>query len=163
MQWKNLYIDGTEYCMAHLHPVTHEFRLLPCTVRVEFTFGFHCFTDSKNNGPLITRPRSEEQRYFSLDRYRCSTQLPAFIRHRFIDAKVRAHFAGKNNRRYFCLDSFDYAIFFEVRKTAHKDDHLRVNIVSAYEVESWGRSSMPKGQLMSVRYILEKRNAGQII
>ncbi|MFJ4345880.1 hypothetical protein [Pseudomonas sp. NPDC089401] len=138
MRWKNLIIGERELCMGHLLPTTEKFRLSSCTVNVEFTFGFHCFTDNKGDGPLLIHPLSKEQRYFSVSRYECSKQLPSFISQRFIDAKVRAHFAGNNNRRYFCLDTFDYAIFFEIRKLANKPDHLRANIISAYEVDSWG-------------------------
>ncbi|WP_445672303.1 hypothetical protein [Pseudomonas inefficax] len=163
MRWKNLIIDGREHCMAHLRPATHSFKISSRVIRVDFTFGFHCFTDNKNEGPLITNSRSNEQRNFSQSRYDCSKQLPEFIAHRFVDAKVRAHFAGRNNRRYFCLDTFDYAIFFEVRKLASNENHLRVNVISAYQVDPWGRSGMPKGQLFNVRYILEKRNEGLII
>lgn len=163
MRWKNLIINGREFCMTHLLPTTQTFNLAPRTISVDFSFGFHCFTDNKDEGPLLTNPRSKEKRHFSLSRYECSKRLPEFITHRFIDAKVRAHFAGGNNRRYFCLDTFDYAIFFEVRKRANERDHLRVNIISAYEIDPWGRSSMPKGRLLNVRYVLEKRNEGLII
>lgn len=163
MRWQNLIIDGRERCMAHLRPATHAFEISSRVISVNFTFGFHCFTDNKNEGPLITNPRSNEQRNFSQSRYDCSKLLPEFVAHRFVDAKVRAHFAGRNNRRYFCLDTFDYAIFFEVRKLANKENHLRVNVISAYQVDPWGRTSMPKGQLFNVRYILEKRNEGLII
>ncbi|MFF7061610.1 hypothetical protein [Pseudomonas sp. NPDC008258] len=163
MRWKNLIINGREHCMAHLRPATHSFKTVSRVISVDFIFGFHCFTDNKGEGPLLTHPRSNEQRNFSQRRYECSKQLPEFIAQRFIDAKVRAHFAGRNNRRYFCLDTFDYAIFFEIRKLTEAKDNLRVNIISAYEVDSWGRASMPKGQLLNVRYVLEKRNDGLII
>ncbi|MFK3818095.1 hypothetical protein ACI2KG_16065 [Pseudomonas sp. NPDC089407] len=163
MRWQNSIIDGRERCMAHLRPATHSFEISSRVISVDFTFGFHCFTDNKNEGPLITNPRSNEQRNFSQSRYDCSKLLPEFVARRFVDAKVRAHFAGRNNRRYFCLDTFDYAIFFEVRKLGGKENHLRVNVISAYQVDAWGRTSMPKGQLFNVRYILEKRNEGLII
>jgi hypothetical protein len=97
--------------MAHLLPTTKIFNLTSSAITVEFSFGFHCFTDNKDQGPLLKNLHSAEQRNFSHSRYECSKQLPEFITRRLIDAKVRAHFSGGNNRRYFCLDTFDYAIF----------------------------------------------------
>ncbi|MGN7746959.1 hypothetical protein ACTJJN_13085 [Pseudomonas sp. 22515] len=161
MRWKNLQINGRELCMAHLQPTVRTYQLPVCDVSVEFTFGFHCFTDNKENGPLLRHPRTNEERYFCATRYDQSKQLLEFIDKRFIDAKVRTHFGGVNNSRYFCLDTHEYAIFFEIRKPANQDNFLRLNVVSAYEVDQWGRSSMPsKGSLLNVRYVLEKRNLG---
>lgn len=40
----------------------------------------------------------------------------------------------------------------------------KVEVERAYEVETWGRGGMPtKGQLLNVRYVLEKRNEGVAI
>jgi hypothetical protein len=59
------------------------------------------------------------------------------------------------------MDAHEYAIFFEIRKPQNMDNFLRLNVVSAYEVETWGRGGMPsKGPLLNVRYVLEKRNEG---
>ncbi len=164
MRWDNLTINGKEVCMAHLQPTVRTFQLGASEVSVEFTFGLHCFTDNKENGELIVHPKTKEERYFCPNRYALSKQLIDYIDRRFIDSKVRAHFAGKNNRRYFCLDAHEYAIFFEIRKPQNMNNFLRLNVVSAYEVETWGRGGMPtKGQLLNVRYVLEKRNEGVAI
>jgi hypothetical protein len=161
MRWDNLTIDGRKVCMAHLQPTVRTFQLGASGVSVEFTFGLHCFTDSKENGALIVHPKTGEERYFCPNRYALSKQLIDYIDRRFIDSKVRAHFAGKNNRRYFCLDTHEYAIFFEIRKPQNIENFLRLNVVSAYEIETWGRGGMPsKGPLLNVRYVLEKRNEG---
>lgn len=147
--------------MAHLQPIERSFQLADSDVTVEFSFGFHCFTDNKENGPLLVHPKTKEERYFCPQRYDHSFQLVDFIDKRFIDAKVRAHHGGGNNRRYFCLDLHDYAMFFEVRKPQNMENFLRLNVVSAYEVDTWGRSGLPsKGPLFNVRYVLEKRNEG---
>lgn len=147
--------------MAHLQPCVRKFQLRACEVSVEFTFGLHCFTDSKENGPLIVHPKVREERYFCPVRYSLSKQLIDYVDRRFIDSKVRAHYAGNNNRRYFCLDAHEYAIFFEIRKPRNMNNFLRLNVVSAYEVETWGRSGLPsKGPVFNVRYVLEKRNEG---
>lgn len=150
--------------MAHLQPIERTFQLTASSVSVEFSFGFHCFTDNKENGPLLIHPKTKEERYFCPKRYDHSFQLVDFIDRRFIDAKARAHFAAGNNRRYFCLDLHDYALFFEVRKPQGMENFLRLNVVSAYEVAPWGRAGLPiRGQLLNVRYVLEKRNEGQNI
>lgn len=161
MRWEDLTVDGKKVCMAHLQPTARAYQLAACNVCVEFTFGLHCFSDKKGNGPLIVHPKVREKRYFCSTRYSLSKQLIDYIDRRFIDSKVRAHFAGQNNRRYFCLDAHEYAIFFEIRKPLNRENFLRLNVVSAYEVEPWGRSGLPsKGPLYNVRYVLEKRNEG---
>ncbi|MGE1090166.1 hypothetical protein [Pseudomonas zeae] len=159
MRWNDLTINGRTVCMAHLQPTVRTFQIGE-GVSVEFTFGFHCFTDNKENGQLIVNPKTKEERYFCPTRYELSKQLLDYIDRRFIESKVRAHFAG-DNRRYFCLDAHEYAIFFEIRKPQDVENFLRLNVVSAYEVNDWGRSGLPtKGPIWNVRYVLEKRNEG---
>ena len=66
-------------------------------------------------------------------------------------------------QRYFCLDLHDYAIFFSISKPADTSNQLKLRVISAYEVDNWGRHSLPKGKPFNVRYILQKRNEGKFV
>jgi hypothetical protein len=61
MRWKDLTINGRKVCMAHLLPTAGTFQIGDRGVSVEFTFGFHCFTDNKENGQLIVNPKTKEE------------------------------------------------------------------------------------------------------
>nr|WP_256261150.1 hypothetical protein [Pseudomonas gingeri] len=161
MQWNDLVIGGRTFTMEHLQPFELVFDIASEQVMVKFEFGFHCFTDDKGIGELL-RFRGE-QRYFCADRYHCSTQIVDYIRRRFISS-IALPFFVVNSQRYFCLDIHDYAIFFSISKPAGTSNLLKVRVVSAYEVATWGRGNLPKkGKPRNVRYILEMRNAGKSV
>lgn len=146
--------------MKHLHPFELVFNLAGASVTVRFEFGLHCFTDDKGNGEIISF--RGERRYFCMDRYQCSTQLRDYIERRFFDGVAVPYFV-KNNQRYFCLDLHDYAIFFSISKPRDLTNTLKLRIISAYDVATWGRHSLPRGKPHKVRYILEMRNAGKTV
>jgi len=160
MRWEDLHIGGRTFSMAHLHPFEMEFQIADDLVTVRFEFGFHCFTDDKGHGEQIYH--KGERRYFCAERYHCSQQLHDYIRKRFFDGLAVPHFV-KNNQRYFCLDLHDYAIFFSISKPQGTTNRLKLRVISAYEVDSWGRPTLPRGKPHNVRYILEMRNAGKSV
>ncbi|MFW9268783.1 hypothetical protein ACLK1G_16505 [Pseudomonas sp. NR3] len=144
--------------MAHLQPFEMAFDVAGEQVTVKFEFGFHCFTDDKGNGELLHF--NGEHRYFCGNRYHCSTQLRDYIERRFYQGMAVPHFV-QNNQRYYCLDLHDYAIFFSISKPAKTTNQLKLRIISAYDVATWGRTTLPRGKPHNVRYILEMRNAGK--
>ncbi|WP_459749411.1 hypothetical protein [Pseudomonas sp. 3A(2025)] len=161
MEWQDLIVNGKSYSMARLQPFVRVYAIAGEQVTVRFEFGLHCFTDDKGSGEQIHH--KGEIRYFSLDRYECSQQLNNYIDRRFFEGCAVPHNSKKGGRRYFCLDLHDYAIFFSISKPQGTTNRLRIFVISAYEVEQWGRHSLPKGRPFNVRYILEKRNKGESV
>ncbi|MCU1723272.1 hypothetical protein NTG44_15695 [Pseudomonas sp. 20P_3.2_Bac4] len=160
MKWKDLIIGGKTLSMAHLQPFDLMFDVADEQVTVKFEFGFHCFTDEKGKGESLCF--RHERRYFCEDRYHCSTQLRDYMERRFYNGLAVPYFV-ENNQRYYCLDLHDYAIFFSISKPANTTNLLKLRVISAYEVATWGRHSLPRGKPHNVRYILEVRNAGKSI
>ena len=146
--------------MEHLQPFELIFEVAGNHLTVKFEFGFHCFTDDKGFGHLLTH--RGERRYFCADRHYCSCQITEYIHKRFFEG-LAVPFYVENNQRYFCLDLHDYAIFFSISKPPHTTNILKLRVISAYEVAGWGRAKLPKGKPHNVRYILEMRNAGKSI
>ncbi|RMQ78615.1 hypothetical protein ALP98_100860 [Pseudomonas viridiflava] len=158
MRWKDIKIGDRTFSMAHLQPFDLTFDVALQQVTVKFEFGLHCFTDDKGNGHLIHY--RGERRYFCSERYDCSTQLVEYIQKRFFQG-LAVPFYTENSQRYFCLDLHDYAIFFSISKPQGTTNLLKLRVISAYEVATWGRPTLPKGKPHNVRYILEMRNAGK--
>ncbi|PHN23037.1 hypothetical protein [Pseudomonas sp. ICMP 561] len=146
--------------MAHLQPFEMVFDVAGEQVTVTFEFSFHCFTDDKGNGPL--QRFRHETRYFCADRYHCSKQLRDYIERRFYRGMAVPYYV-ENSQRYFCLDLHDYAIFFSISKPLNTTNLLKLRVISAYDVATWGRTTLPRGKPHNVRYILEMRNTGKNI
>lgn len=159
MKWRDVVVNGRAFSMAHLQPFDLVFDIAGANVTVQVDFGFHCFTDDTGSGKLIFH--KGERRYFSESRHYYSSQLPEFFRKRFFQSAVIPYYTG-SNRRYYHLDLYDYAIFFEIRKPKDTENLLRVHVVSAYERKEWGKSGVPNGKPYNMRYILEVRNSGKI-
>lgn len=147
--------------MAHLQPFEMIFEVAAQSVTVKFEFGFHCFTDDKCRGEPLTH--KGERRYFCPTRYFYSSQLRDYIERRFIESMAVPHYSRKGGQRYFCLDLHEYAIFFSISKPAGSQNYLRLHVISAYEVDSWGRHNLPRGKPYNVRYILKMRNDGKSV
>lgn len=160
MSWTDITDNGRVYSMAHLRPFTRVFRIHDAEITISFTFGFHCFTDEKGRGRLIFN--QGEQRNFSPDRWEASQQLRGWIYERMLDARVTLH-RTSNQRRYFCLDLYDYAVFFQITKPVGTTNTLKIVIISAYPLDSWGRSSMPKGQNQNLSWVLSQRAKGIVV
>ncbi|CAV17315.1 hypothetical protein [Vibrio atlanticus] len=160
MSWRGFTIDGQFYCLAHLQKKTIEVEIDSASVKLHLSYSGHCFTDDKENGPIIL-PR--ENRYWCHDRYELSKGLPDMIEQGLISSYAIPHFAGKNNEQYHYMEAFDYAIFFTVRKPNNTTNELNLRIASAYPVETWGKGSMPRGSAKRVSWILSKRLKGESV
>jgi hypothetical protein len=157
MRWTDINDNGRTYSMAHLLPFTHALRIDDVDITIHFTFGFHCFTDQKNEGKLIFN--RGEKRNFSPSRWEASKELRHWICDRMGDAHVTLHHSS-NQRRLFCLDIYDYAIFFQITKPEKTVNTLKLFVISAYPLDQWGRSSMPKGRSHNLSWVLSQRAKG---
>lgn len=158
MRWGDVTdTDGRVYSLAHLQPFTEVFRIDEIDITITFTFGFHCFTDEKGNGKWIDC--RGEHRSFAKDRLEASKELPNWIRTRMLDATARMFITDKQ-RRYFCLDIYDYALIFQISKPQNTENVLKMLMITAYEVDQWGLSSLPKGPRHNLSWILSQRAQG---
>lgn len=157
MSWTDITDNGRVYSMSHLQPFTHVFRIDEVDITIHFSFGFHCFTDEKGDGKLIFN--RGERRYFSPDRWEASKELGPWICDRMLEARVTLHHSS-NQRRYFCLDLYDYALFFQITKPNGTENTLKILVISAYTVDQWGRSGLPKGQNHNLSWVLSQRAKG---
>ncbi|GBH13570.1 hypothetical protein [Pseudomonas syringae] len=78
MSWTDITDNGRVYSMAHLQPFTHVYKIDERDITVHFTFGFHCFTDEKDDGKLISN--RGDRRSFSPSRWEASKELGPWIR-----------------------------------------------------------------------------------
>ena len=158
MRWGDVIdTDGKVYSLAHLQPFTGIFRIEEVDITISFTFGFHCFTDEKGNGKWIDC--RGERRSFAPDRWEASKELPTWIRERMLEATVRLFISNKQ-RRYFCLDIYDYALIFQTTKPQNTENTLKMLLITAYEVDQWGLSSLPKGPRHNLSWVLRQRALG---
>lgn len=153
--WKDLTINGELKPMGHLAPLTIDAQIGQQDVRVTFTYSNHVFSDEKGSGVLLFRKTG---RYFCNNRYESSLKLPEMLREKFMDTYVTPYVDRNQNEQYHYLELHDYAIFFDVKK--HADNHLHVVILSAYEVDKWGKDMLPKGNSVKSRFILDIKLQG---
>jgi hypothetical protein len=156
--WGDIESGGKVYAMSHLHPFEMETEIGGEALKIQVNFGWHVFTDEKGNGKLIRQ--GKEERYFSRDRYDTSPQAVSFIKERLIAAYGRPYYDKKRNENYFCLDEGDYALFLAIHKSDAEENSLKCRVISAYEVDSWGRDGLPKGKSYKMRWVLSRRNQG---
>ena len=157
MNWRGFTIKGEWKDLSHLQPFSHEVEIDGQPVTLLVTFGSHCFTDEKENGPILFK---KDGRYWSENRYQLSLQLPSIIRDRFIASYAVAYINKGVGEQYHYMEVYDYAIFFDINKP-NIPDTLRIKVVSAYEVESWGKGSIPKGEPKKIKWILSQRVQGK--
>ena len=162
MNWRGFNIDGQYYDLTHLCPfvVSHMVDDIQTNIRV--TFGHHCFTDEKENGRCLFKP---DQRYWSQERYDLSFNLPVLVRDNlFSNSSYAVPYMNRHsNEQYHYMEAYDYAIFFDINKPSGSGDSLKVKIISAYEVDEWGKSGLPKGKAKRVSWILSQRLKGNYI
>ena len=157
MNWTGFTINGVFKDLSHLVPTTLTTEIKEQVISLEFSFGSHCFTDEKDNGPVLPIGR-----YWSEDRYQCSLQLPTLIRDNFVSSFAVPYYnAHKNGEQYHYMEAYDYLIFFEIKKPVDLNDTLKIIIISAYEKDKWGE--VPSGKPYKVRWILSERLAGNSI
>lgn len=158
MNWQDITDNGRVYCMSHLRPFSQSFTIGGSVIDIRFTFGFHCFTDEKGNGKLISN--QGEERNFSPDRWESSKEIRNWITKRLLTDKVIPFNNSQQKRRYFCLDLYDYAIFLQISKPVNTTNKLKIMVVSAYEVDPWGESTLPKGKRQNLDWVLKQRVQG---
>jgi len=157
MNWRGFTIKGEWKDLTHLQSFDHEVEVDGQPVTLLVTFGSHCFTDEKENGPILFK---KEGRYWSEERYQLSLQLPEIIRDRFMASYAVAFRSKSGGEQYHYMEIYDYAIFFDINKPAIPDT-LRIKVVSAYEVDQWGKGSLPKGDAKRIKWILSQRIQGK--
>ena len=142
--------------MGHLAPFSMTHKISDLDVTISVSFGSHVFTDKKGLGPLLY-PR--QARYFSEARYERSLELAKLIRDKFIDSYVIPYIDKDNNEVYHYMEIYDYAIFFDLRRKS--DNELKLIVISAYELDEWGATTLPTGKRIRARYIATLRLNGE--
>lgn len=158
MSWTDIDDNGRVYSMSHLQPFAHVVRIDGVDITIHFSFGFHCFTDQKGDGKLILN--RGERRNFSPSRWEASKELVPWVLRRMLDAHVTMHIDQKKQRRYFAMDLYDYALIFNITKPANTENTLKIMMITAYPVDQWGRSSLPKGPKQNLSWVLGQRAKG---
>ena len=159
MTWKGFTIDGDFYDLTHLQTSLLDVEVDGDSVKLHVSYANHCFTDKKENGPMLFKG---ERRYWCHERYERSKELPGLIK-----AKLLDHYAipymTKSGESYHYMETFDYAIFFSLSKPTGTTNELNMRINSAYELDEWGKGSLPKGKPKRVSWILSQRLKGQSV
>lgn len=151
MTWTGYTINGVFKDLSHLQTKTIEVEIDKTLISLHVSYGDHCFTDEKDNGTII------RGRYWSEERYQRSLELPDYIKNTFIDSYAIPYLKRKKvGESYHYMEIYDYAIFFEINKP-DIENTLKIKVISAYEVDSWGKGTMPKGKRFRIRWILEQR------
>lgn len=156
--YKDVSVNGKRYCMKHLAPFKFLAAIsgIEAPVQVSVTFGTHVFTDQKENGPELFPGR-----YFCVDRYTASIGLPALLSDHLLLSHVVPHVNKANNENYFYSTVNNYVVFFDLRKDDSHENGLRLIVISAYEVDTWGKSSLPRGTPVKFSFITHLRLAGK--
>jgi hypothetical protein len=159
--WRPIENNGTIYHLDHLHPIERTITVGGKDISIHFSFGYHVFTDEKRDGvrvQLTSRPH--EERYFCINRYQSSFQLIDFINRRLETCYIVPYYYDDGAEQYFHLDIDGYAIFATIQQAAGAADTLKFHVISAYEVDSWGKDGLPRGKAYKLRYVLQQRNEG---
>lgn len=147
------------YDLEHIWPHAIDFFHNDIAAVIRVTYGFHVYTDEKEDGDeLIHR---YERRYFSPQRYELSFQLPSYIETMINNGNVTVYRAYKGHEQLFHMTTLDYALFFTLRKPQNEDSVLKLHLISAYEVESWGRSTLPRGKNYRWSFVLYSKLTGK--
>lgn len=160
IKWSDITCGNVLYRMNHLQKTTVIVNVSGRELRLNFTFGFHVFTDEKGAGKLIVL--HGEERYFCVQRYNESFHLVDRIVRAISNDYVTSFIAKKKGRRYYHINQMDDFILMEIRSPQGQEDTLNLNIVTAYTFDTWSdKSKMPKGRNLRFSYVLEKRMNGE--
>jgi len=154
--WTGFIIKGEWKDLSHLQSFNFDVLIDGQLTTLIVSFGSHCFTDEKENGPILLHG----DRYWSEERYQSSLQLPSMIRERFMTFYAVIYRNRNGGEQYHYLEIYDYAIFFDINKPTTPNT-LKIKIVSAYEVDQWGRNTLPKGNPKKIKWILSQRIQGK--
>ncbi len=154
--WRDVNYKGKTYDLKHLHPFSFEITIDNVAVKISVAFSNHCFTDKKGEGnPLMGN------RYFCEARYQCSLDLPRILKEHLINGHIVPHFDRNSNEVYYYAHVFDYAIFFDLRPDTNNPGGLIMFVTSAYELDQWGKGTVPKGTAVKFGYIGHLRLNGE--
>lgn len=147
-RWHDVSYNGKTYDLKHLHPFSFQTTLNGVAVNISVVFSNHCFTDKKGDGqPLFG------DRYFCEARYQCSLNLPRLLQEHLVNGHVVPHFDKGSNEVYYYAAIHDYAVFFDLRPDRGSPGGLTLFVTSAYEVDQWGKDTMPRGKAVKFNYI----------
>ena len=162
MQWNDVTSRGKLYSLNHLAPFSVPVQVGSRQVVLHVTFGFHVFTDEKNNGSQISL--NGEVRFFFFFFWADSHQAVHFIKNNMATAHVRPFINKGKGQMFYVVDIADYAIFLTLQKPAGTTNELKCHVVTAYTVDSWGKSGLPTwAKLRSMGYVLDRRERGEKI
>lgn len=154
--WRDVNYNGKTYDLKHLHPFSFKATISGADVTISVAFSNHCFTDKKGSGkPLMSN------RYFCESRYQSSLDLPRILQQSLINGHVVPHFDKGSNEVYYYAAVYDYAVFFDLRPDANNPGGLTMFVTSAYELDQWGKGTVPKGNAVKFSYIGHLRLSGQ--
>ncbi len=159
MSWTGFEIEGTYFDLSHLQSATVEVSVDGKDVKLHVSYGHHCFTDQKQNGRCLFK---KDERYWCHSRYERSKELPSIIADELPNNYAIPHMTP-NGESYHYMAVHDYAIFFTITKPVGTDNELKLRVISAYELDGWGRGTLPKGKPKKVRWILSERLQGRSI
>lgn len=161
MNWTGFKIDGKFFDLSHLQPNTIEAEIDGNNVKLHVTYSNHCFTDEKENGRMIF---PKEGRYWCHERYQRSKELPDIIENKLLEHYAIPYLADRRaGEGYHFLEIYDYAVFFSVTKPQGTHNELKIKVNSAYELDDWGRGTLPTGKPKRVSWILSQRLQGKHI
>ncbi|MEZ6994383.1 MULTISPECIES: hypothetical protein [unclassified Aeromonas] len=158
MSWRGFEIEGEFRDLSHLGSFVMTVNVDSRDIELIVSFLSHCFTDEKGG---FRMPFKHEERYWSEERYKASFQLRGLIEKNFITSYAIPYLNKKRNEQYHYMEAYDYAIFFDINKPEGTEDTLKLKIVSAYELDQWGKGTVPKGKPKKVSWILSRRNNNQ--
>lgn len=164
--YTDIVINGNLFDLTHLNPhniiVTVDGTPFTATIK----YGDHCFTDEKDNGPLLyTRTKKDnsiEYRYWSFDRYQDSLNLPKLITRLFQDHSTYViPFKTKNTKgeQYHYLEYGCYAIFFYINNIDVTHKKFTIYVVSAYDKTEYN-GCLPKKGPKKLSWVLKRRIDG---
>ncbi|EIA1624682.1 hypothetical protein J8B38_20765 [Vibrio parahaemolyticus] len=159
MTWTGFTIDGNFYDLSHLQSSEHYVMVDGQEVKLHVSYSNHCFTDQKENGAMLFK---KEQRYWCHERYARSKELPNLIQNNLIE-HYAVPYLSKKGESYHYMEAYDYAIFFSLTKPHGTIGELKMKVNSAYELDEWGRDTLPKGKPKRVSWILSQRLQGKSI
>lgn len=155
--WPSI-VDGAKtYDLTHLDPFAVDVPLRDGDAVLRVEFSSHVFSNEAGRGVRI--PFVREERYFCPIRYRDSFEAAAFMRTGFVEAHVRAFLDKKSKEQFYTTDAGALAIFMSIHRSVDAENELKCRVVSAYE-PTWGRTTLPRGQLYAVRTVLTRRLDG---
>ncbi|MHA0985396.1 hypothetical protein ACR9GO_22675 (plasmid) [Kosakonia cowanii] len=154
--WRDVNLNGKTYDLKHLHPFSFKADIKGATVNISVAFSNHCFTDKKGEGKMLMSGR-----YFCESRYQRSLDLRKILVDHVVNGHIVPHFDRNSNEVYYYAAVYDYVVFFDLRPDANNLGGLTMFVTSAYELDQWGKETVPKGSRVRFDHIGQLRLNGQ--